>query len=1125
MRKSVVAFVDRFARLLVVVTLLITATGWSASTSTAHAQSGSPTPPVGVTATVAASDSPTPTGTGAATPSEAPTLTPSVVLTETASATPTPTLTETPNVAVTETTTITPTPTIILTPTETITITVTPTLTATATLTVTTTLTPTQMLTPTATVVTPGDDETIVTPGEGGELKSKDGKVKVKFPKDSITENVHVKYKAKKAPDQVQAEAVALQHVFDLDATGAGNKKVDQFQKAVTIMVDLTGMIQFPLPRGQQLWLGYLDDKKNEWVRSDFVLRKTEAGQLLVEAETNHFSTWGFGRTLDAGWLPMFNEPQVALFSGASTFNYPIEVPPGRGGVQPQLNLSYNSRQIDGMLTWTQSGWVGNGFDLDLPSISRDFTDSAATGDFAPGTLPFGNYASCEGRIRLQFNGIGYLLVPGAQTATGFRYYTQEDSQLYIERRNWAMGDTTSANTTGEYWIVRDPRGVEYRMGFLTASEFVLNHASRCLYGVGQQTDVNYGGKDSSKVAVQWRVDRVTDLNTTAGVSNNSMDITYDEEARCGGGVASKATYLSTISYNKKTDGTWGTVIYFDRLDRPNGYEGHSACDKLTHQNQYLSGIRIYQNGGLVRRYELGYEIQANSGGANTRLLNLVRLYGTDNITALPATIFLYSAGMANRGWDGRCANPGDPYWNGGGGNYSYDCEIFTYKRLQEVRNGYGGRTVFSYADDGRGYYSFHNYRVTIRDVYDGMNASAARTEYAYDYACYNQNGGGGFWAAAGQIAHSADCPAPWPAGIQGSGPLSGYGIVTETKRDYNSSVLAITTHYFWTTGWSNRLVGREYKTEMKNPAGTILSINETEYGVRDSGANRWLIAPSVVYNRTPDGAGYYQNTRMSYGYDYYGSVSREYHYGAEARVNNPGFETGLDYWASFNFAGSISVSLVNGQGFGTGGSSPNNVVALQGPAGSDGGVWSDVTLAPGATYTLRAWVYASAGNTARFFMYMQDTNGANKIYSTQVTPGTGWQQVAMNYAVSGSTPNPIRIHLRYQSSAGQSGTIYIDEIAIARQQDVGDERATYRWYFNEPNGKWLVGLKWGENTFDGIVANACRTELKQQKIWFYDGYADPATPGSAAQISQITKGLVTMQGQGTWCSPARAVC
>ena len=59
--------------------------------------------------------------------------------------------------------------------------------------------------------------------------------------------------------------------------------------------------------------------------------------------------------------------------TGAATYSYPIVVPPGRGGMEPNLGLSYSSRA-------PLRGGIAAGWSLSLPSIEVD-TSGGTTGE------------------------------------------------------------------------------------------------------------------------------------------------------------------------------------------------------------------------------------------------------------------------------------------------------------------------------------------------------------------------------------------------------------------------------------------------------------------------------------------------------------------------------------------------------------------------------------------------------------------------------------------------------------------------------------------------------------------------------------------------------------------------
>jgi hypothetical protein len=59
--------------------------------------------------------------------------------------------------------------------------------------------------------------------------------------------------------------------------------------------------------------------------------------------------------------------PEPSIFTGSATTSVPIVVPPGRGGIAPNLALVYNSAM--------RNGWIGVGWDLDMGSIQRSTKD------------------------------------------------------------------------------------------------------------------------------------------------------------------------------------------------------------------------------------------------------------------------------------------------------------------------------------------------------------------------------------------------------------------------------------------------------------------------------------------------------------------------------------------------------------------------------------------------------------------------------------------------------------------------------------------------------------------------------------------------------------------------------
>ncbi len=899
-----------------------------------------------------------------------------------------------------------------------------------------------------------------VDPSAGGELASSDGRVRVAFPAKFVDGPVQAYIRHVTLPqamaENAARQALALEQVFELTLEPVDKSLgalPEKFSQPVALTMDATGRIAYPLPRGQSLWVGYYDPDAGRWVRVPFAIDRGPVGdQLLLRVQTDHFSTWAYGNDLNAGWLPLYSEPQVALFSGAATYNVPIDVPPGRGGLQPQLALTYNSRQMEGILGWTQAGWVGLGWNLDMVSISR--------GIQYHGENPSGSYHECKDELLLLFGGAGYRLVPGERTATGFRYYTLEYSQLYVERRNRGMNDATAENVTGEYWIVRDPQGTEYRVGHEENAEIVKSDVSACNYD--QPMSSLYGGAVNGFAAFWWHLDQVTDRH------GNQMSITYTEVDKdvAYPGVNEEAAYLDTITYN-------GGLTWIKFNLGWSGGDGHGRSDSsMFYTDRYLDSIVIYQNGAPLQKYQLYFAVNPeayNFGDTGTRLLTGVQQFDGSGTRALPKTGFEYMR-LDNHESRGPC-DAFNPNWR--------ECFGFPYHRLSRVDNGYGGWTSFAYARDNAPWWRNYSYRVTSREVYDGLHAAPALSQYTYGPGCYDVPAGD-FNAHPEYYPPDALLCQLFPPELPHSERALGYAWVTATAKDYDGAVLSTVKHSFTTNEgaapaneYVSKMAGREYKTEWFDPNGALLRAQETEYAVVTTPGG-WDVRAMGQVERIPDGAAS-RYTRTAYSYDVLGNQTAVYEYGAEEYLHNAGFESGLAFWtlsptgATLNstaaFAGQNSLSLVAGE-------------AVQTVAG----------LVPGVTYAVRL----------------------------QMLPGAPWEGVTLHVTdaqgldVSAQFSMGQPVWLTFTARATSAilsifGEATVDEVAIARVADVGDERSTLREFYPNPN-VWIVNAPACESVYAGVDRIGADTRLKAQTFYDYDDVAYP-TPPVVGNLTHVRKG------------------
>ena len=272
---------------------------------------------------------------------------------------------------------------------------------------------------------------------------------------------------------------------------------------------------------------------------------------------------------------------ETSLFTGAATYSYSINVPPGTNGNTPAVTLQYNSHNSLDRKSRTGAGWQ-----LNMNYIKRivNYTvDSMADDTFL-----------------LMINGQQNDLVYNASEG---RYHTKEESYTKIEKKS------TTSNDKGEYWEATAKDGTKYSFGLSTDSEIV---------------------NPSTNYVVYWYLTKITDSH------GNEIYYTYVENPSAND---ISATYLDKIEYNneksrkiefiRQNTNVLNPVFQYD--------EGMKVRYAMLHQE-----IRVSAAGGTrVSSYKLTYGL---NDASTLPLLTKIQHYGSDGTSALPATTFTYNS-------------------------------------------------------------------------------------------------------------------------------------------------------------------------------------------------------------------------------------------------------------------------------------------------------------------------------------------------------------------------------------------------------------------------------------------------------------------------------------------------
>ncbi|MBI5305920.1 MAG: hypothetical protein HY868_27575 [Chloroflexi bacterium] len=382
----------------------------------------------------------------------------------------------------------------------------------------------------------------------------------------------------------------------------------------------------------------YWDVKLKRWIALPSVV---DTKNKTVTAQTAHFTDFGLTSLKDIQtYLPKWESAEPNLFLGASSYSYPLELPPGRNGLAPRLGLSYSSSAVEMMSDTSQASFVGAGWSFSTNYIGRNTVNT---------------YDVADDLFMLVLNGAGYELVRD-----------QSDTTLYHtwNKQYWRV----NFDSTNDRWTIITEDGTQYQFGYSANSRGVEILIARTADG--------YPAFDTP-VTYQWALEKIIDTH------NNEVVYSYKHETAqgvCSGSGVQRAydlaLYPEFIKYNKATSGTYLTEVqlfYLSRTDYGYRQPPLNQCaaplqqSKLDHVD-----IKTTDNGmQLVRRYAFTYDYTTFPGVWHQPTNSMGRLtlkqivqYDNAGVLALPATTFTYNS-----------------------------------NRLEQVNNGIGGTVALTYND------------------------------------------------------------------------------------------------------------------------------------------------------------------------------------------------------------------------------------------------------------------------------------------------------------------------------------------------------------------------------------------------------------------------------------------
>ncbi|HEY0651751.1 MAG TPA: SpvB/TcaC N-terminal domain-containing protein [Chryseosolibacter sp.] len=338
----------------------------------------------------------------------------------------------------------------------------------------------------------------------------------------------------------------------------------------------------------------YFDEQAHHWIALPTDTVMLERG--LVIAKTTHFtdmingiikvpespeveaynstSMKGIKAANPTAGINLINPPQ-ANNTGSAALSYPISVPAGRNGLQPQLAISYNSGG--------GNGWIGLGWNLSTPAISIDTRWGVPRYDPIKETETY----SLNGE---QLTPVAHRGELQNRYAPGKRFFPRVEGAFNQIKRH---GD----KPWNYWWEVIDKNGTRYFYGA---------DGTGTGFDAGSVLTDNENNKPQKpRNIAYWPLREIRDLN------GNTVKYYYSKVPDKGvtqGTVDGWQIYLSRITYTgvNGSDGPYEVIFTRTNVRDDKTISGNLGFKQVT--GDLLKKIEVkFNKTEKVRHYELTY--------------------------------------------------------------------------------------------------------------------------------------------------------------------------------------------------------------------------------------------------------------------------------------------------------------------------------------------------------------------------------------------------------------------------------------------------------------------------------------------------------------------------------------